>query len=71
MHMSSANPGGRPPGLPGGDVGEYKGMESLLCPWVGENSRDCFKINELGRGNSRNFCRGLDMASKGFGMRMC
>ena len=30
MHMSSACPGGRPPGLPGGHVGEYKGMEWVL-----------------------------------------
>ena len=32
--MSSNCPGGRHPGRPGGYVGEYRGMEWVLCPWV-------------------------------------
>ena len=51
MHMSSACPRGRPPGWRGGYVREFKGMEWVLCPWAGGNSRDCFRINELGWGN--------------------
>ena len=46
-------PLGRPPGWPGGYVGEFKGMEWVPCPWAGGNSRDCFRINELGWGNSQ------------------
>ena len=34
-------------------VREYKGMEWVLCPWAGGNSRDCFRINELEWGNSQ------------------
>ena len=30
-------------------------MEWVLCPWAGGNSRDCFRINEVGWGNSQHF----------------
>ena len=59
MHMSSACPRGRTPGQPGGYVGEYKGMDWILCPWGGENSRHCFKFEEKGVGNSK-FCKIAD-----------
>ena len=48
MHMSSACPWGRTPGQPGEYVGEYKGMNWLLCPWAGENSRHCFEFEGKG-----------------------
>ena len=44
MHMSLACPRGRPPGQPGEYVGEYRGMDWILCPWGGENSQHCFKF---------------------------
>ena len=46
MHMSSACPGGRPVGQPGECVGEYRGIDWILCPWPwgGENSRHYFKF---------------------------
>ena len=50
MHMSSACPTGRTPGQPGGYVGEYKGMDWILCPWGGENSRHCSNFDEKGVG---------------------
>ena len=54
MHMSTACPGGRPPGQPAEYVGEYKGMDSMNCPWGGENSRCCSK----GRGwENGKFCK--------------
>ena len=53
MHMSSTCPRGCLPGLPGQYIREYKGMEWVLCFWVGWNSRHCFRINELGWGNSQ------------------
>ena len=56
MHMSSACPWGRTPGQPGECVGEYKGMNWLLCPWAGENSRHCFEFEGKGWGNSK-FCK--------------
>ena len=54
--MSSACPWGRTPGQPGEYVGEYKGMNWLLCPWAGENSRHCFEFEGKGWGNSK-FCK--------------
>ena len=59
MHMSSACPWGRTPGQPGEYVGEYKGMNRLLCPWAGENSRHCFEFERKGWGNSK-FCKITD-----------
>ena len=59
MHMSSACPWGRTPGQPGEYVGEYKGMNWLLCPWAGENSRHCFEFEGKGWGNSK-FCKITD-----------
>ena len=56
MHMSSACPWSRTPGQPGEYVGEYKGMNWLLCPWAGENSRHCFEFEGKGWGNSK-FCK--------------
>ena len=56
MHMQSACPWGRTPGQPGEYVGEYKGMNWLLCPWAGENSRHCFEFEGKGWGNSK-FCK--------------
>ena len=56
MHMSSACPWDRTPGQPGEYVGEYKGMNWLLCPWAGENSRHCFESEGKGWGNSK-FCK--------------
>ena len=53
MHMSSACPWGRTPGQPGKYVGEYKGMNWLLCPWAGANSRHCFEFEGKGWGNSK------------------
>ena len=45
MHMSSACPGGRPPGQPGEYVREYRiGYDWIPYPWGGENSRHCFKF---------------------------
>ena len=44
MHTSSASPGGGPSGQPGEYVGEYKGIDWTLCPWGGENSRHCLKL---------------------------
>ena len=44
MHMSLACPRGRPLGRPGVYVGEYKGIDWILCLWGGENSRHCFKF---------------------------
>ena len=47
-------------GLPPGEyVGEYKGMNWFLCPWAGENSRDCFDFEGKGWGNSK-FCKFMD-----------
>ena len=57
MHMSSACPRGRTPGQPGGYVGEYKGMDWILCPWGGENLRHCFKFEEKGGGGIPNFVK--------------
>ena len=59
LHMSSACPWGRTPGQPGEYVGEYKGMNWLLCPWAGENSRHCFEFEGKGWGNSK-FCKITD-----------
>ncbi|KAK2549163.1 hypothetical protein P5673_030544 [Acropora cervicornis] len=59
MHMSSACPWGRTPGQPGECVGEYKGINWLLCPWAGENSRHCFEFEGKGWGNSK-FCKITD-----------
>ena len=59
MHMSSACPWGRTPGQPGEYVGEYKGMNWLLCPWAGENSRHCFEFEGKGWG-IRNFVKFTD-----------
>ena len=59
MHMSSACPWGRTPGQPGEYVGEYKGMNWLLCPWAAENSRHCFEFEGKGWGNSK-FCKITD-----------
>ena len=59
MHMSSACPWGTTPGQPGENVGEYKGMNWLLCPWAGENSRHCFEFEGKGWGNSK-FCKITD-----------
>ena len=56
MHMSSACLWGRTPGQPGEYVGEYKGMNWLLCPWAGENSRHCFEFEGKGWG-VRNFVK--------------
>ena len=44
MNMSSVCPGGRSPGQPGEYVGEYRGIDSILCSWGGKNSRHCFKV---------------------------
>ena len=70
MHMSSACPWGRTPGQPGKYVGEYKGMNWLLCPWAGENSdivlsskergggiRNCVKFTDANHGDIRGICR--------------
>ena len=57
--MSSACPMGRTPCQPGEYVGEYKGMNWLLCPWAGENSRHCFEFEGKGWGNSK-FCKITD-----------
>ena len=54
MHMSSACPRGRTSGQPGGYVGEYKGMDWILCPWGGENSR------QKGGWGIRKFCKIAD-----------
>ena len=59
MHMSSACPWGRTPGQLGEYVGEYKGMNWLLCPWAGQNSRHCFEFEGKGWGNSK-FCKITD-----------
>ena len=59
MHVSSACPWGRTQGQPGEYVGEYKGMNWLLCPWAGENSRHCFEFEGKGWGNSK-FCKITD-----------
>ena len=57
MHMSLACPRGRPLGRPGVYVGEYKGIDWILCLWGGENSRHCFKFEgKRGRGNCK-FCK--------------
>ena len=56
MHMSSACPWGRTPGQPGEYVGEYKGMNWLLCPWAGENLRHCFEFKGKGWGDLK-FCK--------------
>ena len=32
-----------------GNIREYKGMQWVLSPWGGGNSRDCFRINKLHR----------------------
>ena len=56
MHMSPACPRGRPPGLPGRYVGEYRGIECFgftFSPWIGGTSGDCFRMNELGGRNSQ------------------
>ena len=37
---------------PGEYIGEYKGLDLILCPRVGENSRDFFKFKGKGWGNS-------------------
>ena len=42
MHMSSACPGGRPPGQSGEYIGEYRGMDWILYPWVGEKLTPLF-----------------------------
>ena len=55
MHMSTACPWGRTPGQPG----EYKGMNWLLRPWAGENSRHCFEFEGKGWGSSK-FCKITD-----------
>ena len=55
MHMSSAIPRGWTPGQPGDYVEEYKGIDKILCPWVGENSCDFFKFEGNGWGNAK-FC---------------
>ena len=57
--MSSDCPWGRTPGQPGEYVGEYKGMNWLLCPWAGENSRHCLSSKERG-GGIRNFVKFTD-----------
>ena len=44
MHMSSACPWDRHPGQPGEYAREYRGIDWILCPCVGENSRHCFKL---------------------------
>ena len=44
MHMSSVCPGGGPAGQPGECVGVYRGIDWILCPWGGENSRHYFKF---------------------------
>ena len=44
MHMSSVCPGGRSPGQPGEYVGEYRGIDWILCSWGGKISRHCFKL---------------------------
>ena len=50
MHRSSAYPRGRTPGQPGKYVGEFKEMDWILCPWVGENSPHCVAFEEKGLG---------------------
>ena len=40
--MSAACPWGQPPGQPGRYAGEYKGMDWIHGPWVGEHTRHCF-----------------------------
>ena len=57
--MSSACPWGWTPGQPGEYVGEYKGMNWLLCPWAGETSRHCFEFEGKGWGNSK-YCKITD-----------
>ena len=58
-YMSSACPRGRPPHQSGEYVGECRGMDWILCPWGGENSRHCFSSKRRGWANCK-FCRILD-----------
>ena len=36
-----------------GNMSGNKGMNWLLCPWAGENSRHCFEFEGKGWGNSK------------------
>ena len=42
MPMTLAHPRFRPPDLPWGNIGECKGMEWVIYPWIGGNLRHCF-----------------------------
>ena len=59
MHMSSACPRGRSLGRPGEYVGEYRGIDWILCPLGGENSRHCFSSKGRVWGNCK-FCKITD-----------
>ena len=59
MHMSSACPRGRPPRQSGEYFGEYGGIDWILYPWEGENSRHCFSSKRRGWANCK-FCKILD-----------
>ena len=69
IHMSSACPRDRTPGQPGEYIGEYKADKGILCPRVGENSRDFFKFKGKGWGNSK-FCKITD-GNHGDNMEIC
>ena len=57
--MSSACPWGRTPGQPGEYVGQYKGMNWLLCPWAGE-IRDIVLSSKERGGGIQNFVKFTD-----------
>ena len=56
MHMSFAC---RPPRQSGEFVGEYCGIDWILYPWEGEDSRHCFSSKRRGWANCK-FCKILD-----------
>ena len=57
MHMSSACPWGRIPGQPGEYVGEYKGMDWLLCPSGQGKICDIVLISKERGGGIQNFVK--------------
>ena len=50
MHMSSVCPGGRSPGQPGEHVGEYRGIDWILCSWGGKIHDIVLRMKGTGRG---------------------
>ena len=56
MYMSFASPRGRHPRQSGEYVGEYRGIDWIVYPWGGKNSRHCFSSKGRGWGNCK-FCK--------------